>query len=159
MNKKGKEKLRKELIEYIDDRLNEKKEDNITPLLGDVYYCIDCYGHVVESIWDDDVLDWLRLYKGNVWLDKKDCERYNKIDKKYRKLVFELNKGNPIDWDDGNQGKYFLCYDCEDDEIRFGFDRIAKSQSIYCTGANLRQEAINLIGEEDLKWYLKNYRG
>jgi asparagine N-glycosylation enzyme membrane subunit Stt3 len=142
-------------------RLNQirqeiKKESFIK--IGQDYWYIDSSGITLYDTWGNYNIDNYRLIHNNVWLNEADCKRYAGIDQKYRRLVFDENLKNPIDKDDNKQKKYYLFYNFSDDSIGCNFSTSCINQNIYCTNENIKQLAIDIIGEDDLKWYLKEYR-
>lgn len=140
------------------EKENEEQNESIELKKGQRYYYIDCVGDMVSDIYIGDSIDKYVLYHNKIWLNEEDCERYNEIDKQYRQLVWELNQENPVDWENFNQPKYFLVY-CPHDSITEKYTHYScKAQNIYCTDQYILKKAIDLIGQEDLDWYIKNYR-
>lgn len=76
-------------------------------------------------------------------------------------IARRLNKGEEIDWNDGKQYKYYLNYaysttlhdeDCILQHVRY----MTKQQgTVYCLDENFLDVAIQEIGEERLKKYLR----
>jgi hypothetical protein len=142
-------------------RLNEirqeiKKESFIKN--GQYYWHIDSSGNIFCNKWENNnYYDNYRLIHNNVWLNEADCKRYAEIDRKYRQLVFDENLKNPIDWNNIYQNKYGLSI-YNDNVYDIVNSNNIKHLKIYCINKNIKQLAIGLIGEEDLIWYLKEYR-
>lgn len=71
-------------------------------------------------------------------------------------IARRLNKGKKIDWNDEKQTKYFIFLNCatqlieRDCNIRHKFQGV-----VYCLDTNFRKIAIQEIGEERLKKYLR----
>ena len=140
-------------------RLNEirqeiKKESFIKG--GQDYWYIDSSGNTLCDTWGNYNIDNYRLIYNNVWLNENDCKRYAEIDKKYRQLVFDENLKNPIDWNDRDQKKYSLSI--YHNYIRTNVIFENKDQTICCSNKDIKQLAINLIGNTDFCWYLTEYR-
>ena len=71
-------------------------------------------------------------------------------------IARRLNKGNKIDWDNGKQFKYYICIDSCDNEIIWGREIQYISQGVvYCLDRNFYIAAIQEIGEQRLKKYLR----
>ena len=71
-------------------------------------------------------------------------------------IARRLNKGNKIDWDNSKQFKYFICIDSRDNEIIWDREvRYISQGVVYCLDINFCNVAIQEIGEERLKTYLK----
>ena len=71
-------------------------------------------------------------------------------------IARRLNKGNKIDWNNDKQFKYFICIDGRDNEIIWDREVRYISQGIvYCLDINFCNVAIQEIGEQRLKAYLK----
>ena len=151
-----------ERIEALEKELNElkkevnKKEDVLKD--GDCYWYISGIGEVLMTTYHNaEYSDVYRLYRDNIWLNGIDCHRYNTIDKKYRKLVYELNLENPIDFKD-SKNKYYIYFSYEQDKLDVTIVNTVKFQGIFCGDKDILKKAIQLISEEDLTWYIKNYR-
>lgn len=71
-------------------------------------------------------------------------------------IARRLNKGKKIGWKDKSQRKYFIYLDDEYDELNYGDNIWCKSQgTVFCLDRNFRDVAIQEIGEERLKKYLR----
>lgn len=146
----------KEELSELEIRIDKLalKRSNI-PERGALYFSIEV--EVNGKIWTGDVVDYYRLYHNNIWFDASECKRYNEIDKKYRKLVWELNQENPIDYNNEKQIKYYCFYEHGIEKGNYNESYTCKNQSIYCT-KNIYNKAVELIGKEEFDWYLKEYR-
>lgn len=71
-------------------------------------------------------------------------------------IAKRLNKGKMIDWNDEDQTKYFILLDCKTQLIERDGNLRNKIQGVvYCLDDNFRKIAIQEIGEERLKKYLR----
>jgi len=152
-------KKQQELFDEFSKKIESVKKENPNEIqFGSIYYFIDDRRNEDVSEWQNDSIDNYRLIKNNVWLNEDDCIRYNKIDKQFRQLVYDENLKNPIDWKSHSQKKYYISLDTCSEKFYTGSDTFFKNMNIYCSVPYILDLAISLIGEEDLKWYIKNYR-
>ena len=78
------------------------------------------------------------------------------IETKLKNIAERLNKGQKIDWEDKNQGKYFIHYDYNDKELDWYIGYCSKHQGIiYCLDRNFLDVAKQEIGEDNLIKYFK----
>lgn len=71
-------------------------------------------------------------------------------------IARRLNKGEKIDWKCTQQAKYYLRYNIDRDEFDIDLDfNIARVGVTYCLNRNFPEIAIQEIGEERLKKYLR----
>lgn len=71
-------------------------------------------------------------------------------------IARRLNKGEKIDWECTQQVKYYLRYNIAEDECGIDLDfNIARVGVTYCLNRNFPEIAIQEIGEERLKKYLR----
>ena len=69
-------------------------------------------------------------------------------------IARRLNKGEEIDWDDCNQLKYCIVLYCNNIITNFYFAHKYQG-TVYCLDKNFKDVAIQEIGEERLKKYLR----
>lgn len=152
-------KKQQELFDEFSKKIESVKKENPYKLeYEQKYWYIDSAGQVSFSHFKNDFIDNYRLIKNIVWLNEDDCIKYNKIDKQFRQLVYEENLKNPIDWNKKTQYKYYIFIGMDNNRLESCWNTINKSIVIYCSNKCILDLAIALIGEEDLKWYIKNYR-
>lgn len=71
-------------------------------------------------------------------------------------IARRLNKGEKIDWEDDEQVKYSINFDVIDNEINlYRAYRFIAQGTVYCLDMNFHKVAIQEIGEERLKSYLR----
>ena len=144
-----KEESTKEDINYERKRL-EKYEH---------YWYLDEFGEVGKTYEyyskDDDFVYSI----GNYFETEEQAENYKEkllIEQELRDIAMELNKGEEIDWNNQDQEKYCLEYDFLSNSIGYIKYIMLKIQgAIYCLNENFKDVAIERIGEERLKKYLK----
>ena len=78
------------------------------------------------------------------------------IKRRLEDIARRLNKGQNINWNDDNQIKYCICFNFPLDTISICARLHQKLQgSVYCLSDNFKDVAIQEIGEERLKEYLR----
>ena len=122
------------------------------------YYLNDCGETEIET--DEDYpVDNFRYSIGNYFETKEQVENYKEkllIEQELRDIAMELNKGEEIDWNNQDQKKYCLEYDFLSNSIGYIKYIMLKIQgTIYCLDNDFKDIAIERIGEERLKKYLK----
>ena len=108
-------------------------------------------GVPASSLFVDERFDNIDFY-----ISKEACEKAikrKKIENKLRLLAFELNGNRNIDFND-NEWKNFIYYDCGQELIKTAQALDETDMNICCYSEQFKDEAIKLIGEEDLKNYL-----
>ena len=70
-------------------------------------------------------------------------------------IAKKLNKGVKIDWNNNKQSKFALVFNHEDNTLCTTSNSWLNAQNVYCLDENFRAVAIQEIGEERLKRYLK----
>ena len=134
----------------------EKKDKGIwIPLTGDRYYYIDDEGYITETGHIGCGRDENLLSNGNYFKRVEEAEKmanYLKYTNLLRKYVEEHSE--PIDW--GNYGyKYYLYYIHSSKEIEIGSDGREQCQgTIYASSEEVLREAIEFVGEKNLKKYV-----
>jgi hypothetical protein len=139
------------------EQLKQKESKGVwIPEQEETYFSIDDCGEVLVYEWYNKDCHFYALYQHNIFKTRKEVERYNRIDKAFKKLVFEENQKNPIDWGDKEQAKYYIGVHWNSEYLSCVPTYIDKSQSItYCTNPSILSLTVDLIGEEDLIWYIK----
>ena len=67
-----------------------------------------------------------------------------------------LNKGQEIEWDNGNQNKYFIFFNHEINNLRLGYEQSWHPIiQVYCLNENFLNVALEEIGEKKLKQLLE----
>lgn len=154
----------KQKIEVLEKEVNSPEFEGIKkgarwkPECGVVYFYLKHDGYIGSTHWGIEDTDLFRFNTGNCFKTKQEVEEYkeNLLTKQQLKdLALELNNGVGIDWEDENQVKYYLFYDC------FGLD-FDKTYSyidlgeVYCLNASFKTIAKDRIGEEKLIKLIKS---
>lgn len=151
----------KEHLANMEKLLKECECESWKPQDGQVYYYVDG---------QNDVQSTNYIYSEFFNCDKKRCSIYNCFKTKeeaeaeaekilVRRMLEDiakrLNKGQKIDWSDENQYKWYIIYN-----TTFGFATYSVSENttqgaVYCLDKSFLDVAIQEIGEERLKKYLR----
>lgn len=143
----------KERIEKLEKELNELKEvkieDDEFPKYGQAYWFVGTNGYVVYAYWDDSTTsnyrkDFLRIFK-----TEKECERYLEIQVAFK----DKSKNFEPNWKDGNQPKYCLYYDHDENSFRISWSMWCRQAVLYFESREVLEELISRFGEEDIKKY------
>lgn len=158
------------LGEYIDrygnleiehTKLNEIlgiKEDGIKPNIGDEYWFLGETGIIFSNIWKEDIVDDYRHYTDNCFLTEEAAELKKRVietEIELKKYAEEYNK-DAINWKNGKQTKWYLQYDCFIDDIYVHVSlTMYMPNQIYFTSTQIAEDAVDKIGKERIKEYLK----
>ena len=135
----------------------EKQKENIRRRadFGEKYYIISTSGTIIISREENDEMDSFRYKIRNYFKTEEEAERYlANINTYYElmELANELNNGEEIDWENGNQPKYFIHYDTRNDElIQSAYYSLKFIGVIYCLNRNFLNIVLERIGKERLK--------
>ena len=123
-------------------------------------YFFDPYGEYIHNIDRTGKALQDSINYASYYISEEACEKALKrkeIENKLKALAFQLNGNKDIDWDD-DKFKYYLDY-CTGYINTISTDSwktIKHQGTIYSYSKDFVDEAIDLIGEEDLKNYLIN---
>lgn len=128
------------------------------PKPSEEYYCVDDGNDVrrvnfnIVNIYDRD-----RIKTYNCFPTREQAEQEAEkilVRRQLEDIARRLNKGKKIDWYDNEQSKY--CIKLYFDNIVMNFCYCHKTQgTVYCLNENFKDVAIQEIGEERLKNYLR----
>lgn len=133
----------------------EKKDKGIwKPATGEKYYYLSTYGVVNHELNTTDT-DYAKVEFGNYYKTKEEAEKmatYLKYTNLLRKYVEEHSE--PIDW--GNdEPKYSIWYDTDRNIFHTeGDDCYPQQGTIYASSEEVLKEAIDFVGEENIKKYI-----
>lgn len=153
----------KEHLANMEKMLAECEYERWKPELGDWYGYLNDYNAVSSALWEGNNIDELRYKRYNCFQTHRQTEE--KAEKVMVKGMLEdiarkLNKGKKVDWKDtfGNPWriKYYISINCLGDKLMLAESRWYKGQGIiYCSNKDFLNVAIQEIGEERLKKYLR----
>lgn len=149
----------KEHLANMEKMLAECEHERWEPEKGEQYYYVSLIGIVVQDVWCDTECDnqlWLAY---NVFKTKKQAEAEAEkilIRRMLEDIAKRLNRWEKIDWHSCNQEKHWLSYDFVENRICIRSNRAVKEEgATYCLTRYFRDVAIQEIGEERLKKYLR----
>ena len=151
----------KEHLANMEKMLEECEYERFKPKTGEDYYCIDDENNVRRVNFNHMNAygrDRIRAY--NCFRTKEDAlQEAEKIlvRRQLEDIARRLNKGEPFDWNKFYQPKYYI-YLGNYDMLLENSTATSKSQgTVYCLDENFRDVAIQEIGKERLKKYLKDF--
>lgn len=149
----------KERIEKLEKELNELKEaeieDDEFPKYGQAYWFVETYEHVVYAYWGDNTIDNYRKDFLRIFKTKKECERYLEIQVAFK----EKSKNFEPNWKDGNQTKYCLYYDYNENSLKISGWSTRRQAILYFESREVLEELISRFGEGDIKKYYFGIEG
>ena len=124
------------------------------------YYYINGYAEIASDEENNLALDEDRYNIGNYFKTKEQAEKALRkipIYVKLRDLADRLSEGDPIDWSNSDQDKFYIYYDHHYNSLsQDSFSYTHCISGIYCTCADFLRVAITKIGEEELKELFEN---
>ena len=124
------------------------------------FWYVDNYGSVNYTLFMSGIeCDTIRFKNYNCFQTREQAEAEAEkilVRRMLEDIARRLNKGNKIDWNDDKQFKYYICIDSRDNEIIWDREvRYISQGVVYCLDINFCNVAIQEIGEERLKNYLR----
>lgn len=148
-----------ERIAKIEKELDELKEveivDDEFPRLGEQYWFVDTHGYVAYAHWGDSTIDNYRKDFLRIFKTEKECERYLEIQVAFK----EKSKNFEPNWKDGNQTKYCLYYDHDENSFKISGWSIRRQAILYFESREVLKELISRFGKEDIKKYYFGIEG
>lgn len=150
----------KEHLANMEKMLAECEYERWKPEKNEIYYFVNSYG-VVEPGWNSTEFtpDMKRYNAYNCFKTKEKAKQEAEkilVRRMLEDIARRLNKGEKIDWKDAYQDKYYIYLDTETDELIYGERFWSKDQgTVYCLDQDFLDVAIQEIGEERLKKYLR----
>lgn len=150
----------KEHLANMEKMLAECEYERYKPQKGEIYYYVASNGLISKDWCNDELSTDIKRYDFyNCFQTREQAEVEAEkilVRRMLEDIARRLNKGEEIYWDNGEQPKYILLLDTSDGEITFDTVRRFKNQgAIYCLDENFIDVAIQEIGEERLKKYLR----
>lgn len=151
-----------EQFDKMQDELNKLKQVKVEepkrwkPEVGDLYYCVCDGGTIIQDVWEDCITDNWRYLTGNIFKTKQEAEEHKKkieIQAQFKNFVEEHSE--KLDWTDAYQKKYHIYYCHSNKTIETDWLNTSKIQgAIYASDAHILRDAINELGEENIKKYV-----
>ena len=162
-----KQELQKEIekasayLANMEKMLEQYEYERWKPEKHETYYFVSSCGEV-EDTWRSSINfipDKKRYNAYNCFKTKEQAETEAEkilVRRMLEDIARRLNKGKKIDWKDESQSKYFIYLNNKDDELGYNNSGLYKFQGVvYCLDTWFLDVAIQEIGEERLKKYLR----
>ena len=150
----------KEHLSNMEKMLKECEYERWKPQKDELYYYLNSYNIAIPETWDascySDTTKW-NTY--NCFKNREEAEQEAEkilVRRMLEDIARRLNKGKKIDWNDEEQTKSFIFLNCATQLIERDCNLRHKIQGVvYCLDTDFRKIAIQEIGEERLKKYLR----
>ena len=145
---------REQLMKLI-QKSNGCKRKVWKPEYNVFYFCISEYGSVVNNTWENDYMDNGCYGIGNCFKTEEEAEfalEKAKVETELRRFAEENNEYE-IDWKDKKQEKWFIFYNCKEENINTMYVYDFCICNICFTSEEIARQAIKSIGEKRLKKY------
>lgn len=136
------------------ERIEKGQQGRWKPEENVLYYFIDGSNRVINGCWGNRFIDEVRYEIHNCFKTKEEAQA--KADKikiycQLYDLAERLNKGEKIDWKD-NKIKCSIFYNYVTKQLELDYySSVQDIGQIYCLDENFLDEAIEEIGEDNLK--------
>ena len=157
--------------EEILDEINKTKEHlaNMEKILkecnerwkpepNEVYYYVNQVSATSRAVNDEFDIDVVRYRTYNCFKTEEEAKQEAEkilVRRQLEDIARRLNKGNKIDWESESPRKYHLCVD----KCNYIYSNVCYSVKyqgvVYCLDKSFKDIAIQEIGEERLKKYLR----
>ena len=150
----------KEHLANMEKILKECEYERWKPEDFSTYFYVDSCMKIEESeFYNDTYIHSERYNTYSTFKTKEEAETEAEkilVRRQLEDIARRLNKGQKIDWNDKEQIKYSICLDAINSEIIWDNEVQYISQGVvYCLDRNFYIAAIQEIGEERLKKYLR----
>ena len=162
-----KQELQKEIekprarLANMEKMLEQCEYERWKPEKKETYYFVNSWSEV-EDTWRSSINfipDKKRYNAYNCFKTKEQAKQESEkilVRRMLEDIARRLNKGKKIDWGNLSQSKYFIYLNNEDDELGYNYSGLHKFQGVvYCLKEDFLKVAIQEIGEERLKMYLR----
>ena len=163
----NKQKLQKEIekarayLANMEKMLEQCEYERWKPEKHETYYFVNSEGEAYET-WRSSINfipDKKRYNVYNCFRTREQAEAEAEkilVRRMLEDIAIRLNKGKKMDWGRLSQSKYFIYLNNEEDELSYNNSRLYKFQGVvYCLDTRFLDVAIQEIGEERLKKYLR----
>ena len=160
-----KQELQKEIekarahLANMEKMLEQCEFERWKPKIDDIFYSLNGYGEIKRVYFCDDQSCRMLYENFNCFKTyeqaKVEAEKIL-VRRMLEDIARRLNKGEKIDWKNSTQYKYSFYLDDKANKIDWYREcRCAVQGSVYCLDTNFYNIAIQEIGEERLKKYLR----
>lgn len=148
----------KEHLANMEKMLAECEYERWKPEKGETYFIVDSK-NVLDCCNDNWDITKMHYHFYNCFQTYEQAEAEVEkilIRRQLEDIARRLNKGQKIVWKDAYQDKYYIYLETETDELIYGESIWSKGQGVvYCLDSSFLDVAIQEIGEERLKKYLR----
>lgn len=144
-------------LAYLEEKLKKCEYERWKPKDCEDYWFLSTTLLPVATV-NKNGLDRDRCNSYNCFKTKEEAEQEAEkilVRRQLEDIAKRLNKGKEIDWNDDKQYKYALVFNHEDNTLCITSNLWVSAQNIYCLDENFRAVAIQEIGEDRLKKYLR----
>ena len=149
----------KQHLTNMEKMLKECEYERWKPEPNEEYYYVNQLSATSRAVNDEFDINAARCRAYNCFETEEEAEQEAEkilVRRQLEDIARRLNKGQKIDWSDEDQAKSFMFLDCKTQLIERDCNLRNKVQGVvYCLDDNFRKIAIQEIGEERLKKYLK----
>ena len=149
----------KEHLANMERMVKECENGRWKPNSCDPYYYIDAFGNVLSQIKSGHYSDNAFWENYNCFQTREQAEQEAEkilVRRQLEDIAKRLNKGEKIDWLNSNQYKYSLHFSFFLNKICITYNIHNKEQgTVYCLDKSFEDVAIQEIGEQRLKTYLR----
>lgn len=151
----------KQHLANMKNMLEECEYERWEPKDNEEYWYITDYGAVNYTLFMPKIQnDNIRFKNYNCFQTREQAETEAEkilIRRQLEDIARRLNKNEKIDWMNNEKPKYYFYLDNSDNELISDFTRIRQFQgAVYCLDEKFKDIAIQEIGEERLKKYLRD---
>lgn len=141
------------------EKMLEKGDEMWKPEKGEMFYYLNSYNIAISETWDASYSDAEHYNIYNCFKTREQAEQEAEkvlVRRQLEDIARRLNKGQKIDWNNDNQYKYCLVYATDYQHINQDSNiNVIRQGTVYCLDKSFKDVAIQEIGEEILKAYLR----
>lgn len=151
----------KEHLVQLEQQLTEAELERCKPKANEKYWYIDSSGSANYTLYMSEIeIDAIRFKNYNCFKTKEQAEQEVEkilIRRQLEDIARRLNKGQKIDWNNFDQNKYFISFNCATQLIERDFYNLKNKVQgvVYCLSNDFVNVAEREIGVEKLKRYLR----
>lgn len=149
----------KEHLANMEKMLEECEYERWKPEKGKMFYFLNSYNIAISETWDADSSDAGHYNIYNCFQTREQAETEAEkilVRRMLEDIARRLNKSKKIDYEDKIQCKFCIVYNIVKDRIEIDSDyNCIRIGVVHCLNMKFLDVAIQEIGEERLKKYLK----
>ena len=150
----------KEHLANMEKMLEDCESERWKPEPSEEYYCVDDGNDVRRVNFNTmNAYDRDRIKAYNCFKTREQAEQEAEkilVRRQLEDIARRLNKGQKIDWNSTSPRKYHLCIDKADYIYTNVCYSVKYQGTVYCLDEKFKDIAIQEIGEERLKSYLRS---